>query len=164
MNEIEEIKKITKIDNFSSLAKYDVERVLILAGEKRITEAQLETLVSVAPQFVDIAIESLRTVGVISGAAKDSQANVMTSITKSIDGLSDALSALAKNAASDDARVEIAKILGHSAPIFVEFAKISAGVNKDNNHTWRELAKIAVVSVAVIVGAAGAVLYAKSQA
>lgn len=163
MNEIEELKNILGVNDLSTLSKKDTLKVMKLVSEHKLSEAHLRTLIEVCPQFVGLSVESLKTMQSAAAGAKESQAAAFASFSKAVEGILDALSALAKNAETDETRIEIAKILHESANIFVELAKISKEMNSDNNSVWKYIAGATATIGLAAVGVVGIFFYGKDK-
>lgn len=151
---IEEIKTISGIANLAEMSPEEVRTLLGLIGQQRLGLAHIEALVQVAPQFVSLANDALKNIGLVAEGAKESQKGALSAVVSSINGLTAVLTLLAERSESDEAREKIAFYLIEAGKLFVQITQYTKDINKDNNETWTKLAGIAG---SVLMAAAGIV-------
>lgn len=148
---IDELKSISGVVDFGSLSKEDAARLLALIGEQKLSEAHIKALVEIAPAFLGFSSECLKAMSNVADGAKITQTEAISTIKKSISGLTDVLGRLAENAESDETREKIAFLLLEAGKLYVEMAKILKDMNKDNNDTWIKIAGILGTVLTVVI-------------
>ncbi|WP_162937308.1 hypothetical protein [Indioceanicola profundi] len=160
---IEKIKEASGIVELSSLEREDVLKILSQAGERKITETQLKTIVEIFPDFSKMAIESLKSLSEVVSGAKGTQAAALSNISESVKGMSEALAHLAKNAESDAARTDISRALVNAGSVYIQFAQISKEMSADNNISRRNIAAKSIALCTITMAGVGAFLFAKHK-
>lgn len=150
---IAELKKIIGVKDFNNLSPNDVERILKLIGEQRLKEGQIKALLEIAPTFLKLATESLKTISNIADGAKDSQSDAMAAIIAAINGIAETLNILARSAETDYTREKIALLLIEAGKIYIELAKLSKEMNEDNNKVWKVLGMGALLALGAVLTA-----------
>lgn len=151
---IEDIKRISGIGNLSKLSAAEATKLLNLIGEQRLSEAHVKALIEVAPQFISIANEALKTISKTVEGTKESQKNALSAVLAAVSGLTNVLTVLANKAESDEVREKIAQYLIEAGKLYIQVTIITKDMNKDNNDTWVKIAGISGTVVSIISGIA----------
>lgn len=152
---IAEIKNITGIKDLKKLSQEDLQKIFELIGKNKLTEKHIEALIKNYPHFIQAEIEALKSIQNIAQSAENSQKEVLKTMSKSIEGIISILEKLADKSESDTIRMKIAELTVEVSKINLEFAKISKGINEDNNKFWFKIASIA----GMIIVIAGKIIY-----
>ena len=146
---IAEILKASGLENLSDMNQADAAKLLSLIGEQRLKEAHVAALVAVAPHFIGLATEAIRTGATIAESMKESQKQALAAIQKQIECISAVLSQIAASMSTDACRVQVASLIVEMGKLHVEAIK---EVNKHNNNTYLQIAGIATTIVSITVG------------
>ncbi|GEM_PF-2640244 len=134
---INEVKSATGLDDLSKLDKDSIEKILRLVGEQRLKEAHISAIVEVAPHFVQLQTEVLKTVSRAIDGLEKSQGSVLETMQITLKGLINILQTLAEKMESDDGRLKIAECTIKSGEQFIEVSKRLESINKENNSIWK---------------------------
>jgi len=157
MNELKEIEKFSGIKDFKNLSKEDVIKLTKLQADGILEKTHIEALTKIAPEFIKMQIEVVKSFAKISGDMKESQIKSTEPVIESIQGLTRILETLASKAQSDSTIEKIAELSIKLAEKYTEILEINRKQNKDNNNNWKSL----LATVGVVVISAGAWLLRK---
>jgi hypothetical protein len=113
-------------------------------------KAHIEALTKIAPDFIKMQIEAIKSFAKISGNMRKGQAKSTEAISDSINSLSKVLETLASKAQSEASIEKIAELSIKMAEKYTEILEINRKQNKDNNNTWKAL--LGTVGAVVLAG------------
>ena len=134
---INEVKSAIGLDDLSKLDKESTEMILQLIGKQRLTEAHISAIVEVAPHFVQLQTEVLKTVSKAIDGLESSQRSALETMQITLKGLINILQTLAEKMESDDGRLKIAEYTIKAGEQFIAVSKTLESMNKENNRIWK---------------------------
>lgn len=152
MKDLKNIEKITGIKDFKNLSKEDVIRLTELQADGILEKSHIEALTKIAPDFIKMQIEVVKSIATISGDMKESQIKSTEPVIESIQSLSRILETLASKAQSDATIEKIAELSIKLAEQFAKILEINRRQNEDNNSNWKQI----LATLSVIAMSAGA--------
>ena len=151
MCEIESLKKITGIKDFTNASSKDVAKIDKMAAQGKLNLEQMKVLVKAIPHFVELQKDTIKALQDTIAAARDVQKETIKNVGQSLNGASCILEQLAKNVETDEARIRFAEISIEIGRIGLEIAKILENMNKNNNNLWKWITSAAVVVTVAII-------------
>jgi len=121
--DIEKIKKDLKINSFDKLTKQQVYDLLRYAGNGKISVEILEQISKIAPSFINLAVDQIKSLSDVSESARAGHVGTK----ESIDSIVSTLSTLTQN---QDLDLETKRFICEK---LVELAKVLERVQADNN-------------------------------
>lgn len=151
---LQEIREITKIRDLENISEIGTIKILNLIGEHKLNEEQINALIALAPSFISMATEALKTISSIVPQVGETQREVLKNIGNSINSINTVLSTLANKVESDEVRLKIAEYTIRAGELYLEFTKLQAKINENNNETWWKITG----TVSAIVAATAALV------
>lgn len=125
MDKLKEIEKFSGIKDFKKLSKEDIIRLTELQSKGVLEISHIEALTKIAPEFIKMQIEVVKSFAKISGDMKESQIKSTEPVIESIQGLTRILETLASKAQSDSTIERIAELSIKLAEKYTEILEIN---------------------------------------
>lgn len=139
MDKITQIKISNGIKDFKNLSNQDVIKLIELQAKGVLEKTDIEALTKIAPKFLKMQIEIVKSFAKISGDIKESQIKSTEPVIASIQGLTSILETLATKAQSDSTIEKIAESSIKLAEKYTEILEINRKQNESNNTNWKGL-------------------------
>lgn len=149
---IEALKRKTGINDFKSVSSDQFKKIQEKVATHSISREEMQLLIEMMPNFVQLQQNYLDGLKLIINSAKETQKDALSGISKQLENITDLLKNIVDKAETEELRSKIADIALQLASYGVEIARILLEANKDNNSTWKEIAKMSAVVVSVVVG------------
>jgi polyhydroxyalkanoate synthesis regulator phasin len=149
---IEDVKEKLNVSDLEDATKETVLTINDLVADGELTDEQIAAIVESIPKFIELQEEVVEGLREVASEAGESQRAAIEAVRSSLDGLEDTLQILAESAESDEARLEIAKLIRELSEKSVEVADKVERMNKENNRTWAQIA--GAVSSTIAAGVA----------
>jgi len=131
---IDELKKISGISNLSDLTLNEAQIIYKLVGNQKLNEAHIAAMVSVFPEFTKMTEQAFKSAVSMAESAKSSQIEMIQVLKANSEGALATLNILAKNAETEDGRMQLAICLKE---IILSINSTSANMNSNNNDFYK---------------------------
>ncbi len=140
--QVQRLRTATGIKRFGSVVTDDQFNVVLSkVRQGNLNLEQVKLFTQVAPHFIQFqkdTIEGLKSIAIRAQASQQSAFEALQTIGD-LTKTSQALTVLAQNAQSDEARVEIARCTLEIARLQTQVAVVAQSMNKENNAFWKWL-------------------------
>jgi hypothetical protein len=163
--QLDDLRTATGIPDLGAMTDEQFAKVVEKAGRGDLSLEQLTMLTQVVPRFLPLletaVVEQIAALKKVAKGAAASQKQALEAVGQTLDSLQQTLHVLAQHAQSDDARIEVGKIVPELGKMGLELAKIVQQMNTENNSFWWRIGRgvliaLGIISLAALTAAAAA--------